>query len=284
MSKVVKKAVKSVAKVAQGVVKAVGKVAEGAVSVVKKVASSKIGKVLVTAAAVYFGGAAISGAMSSTSTAVEGIKAAWSSLSTATTQAMAGEFTQAAGSLKAGIGGQAASAVASPTSLVSPIASAPGAAVTGGGGAAISADAGSAMVNSLNAAGAGSVVPPPVPATAGGGFLSSYGGGMAIAAGSQLVGGIMQGQAQDEQAKQDAARYNANVGGALNAGGARPRGLIGSAPQVKTPQQLSQEEQARQQQMLAGGPAYLKGGLIQQARQPLMSSLSLYPIASNYGA
>ncbi len=143
------------------------------------------------------------------------------------------------------------------------------------------------MVGSLNAAGAGSAAvsaAPAAAATAGGGFLSSYGGGMAIAAGSQLVGGIMQGQAQDEQAKQDAARYNANVGGALGLGGARPRGLIGSAPQVGTPQQLSQEEQARQQQMLAGGPAYLRGGLIQQARQPLMSSLSLYPIASNYGA
>ena len=52
-------------KVVKGVGRATGKVAKGVGNVVKKVASSKFGKILLTAATVYFGGAALMGGLSS---------------------------------------------------------------------------------------------------------------------------------------------------------------------------------------------------------------------------
>ena len=53
-------------KVVKGVTRAVSKVVKGVATAVKKVASSKIGKIIMVAAAVYFGGAALLGAMGST--------------------------------------------------------------------------------------------------------------------------------------------------------------------------------------------------------------------------
>jgi hypothetical protein len=63
MSKVVKKVTRTVSKVVKGVSKAVKGVVKGIGGALKKIAGSKIGKVLLAAATIYFGGAAIMGAM-----------------------------------------------------------------------------------------------------------------------------------------------------------------------------------------------------------------------------
>lgn len=114
MSKVVKKVGKAIKKVVKGVVKGVKKVW-------KKVKESKIGRVVLTAALIYFGGAALSGMWAGGSAgsgfmgtltgglqgAASGVANAWSGITGATASAVSGNFAQAGSQLAAGAKGQA---------------------------------------------------------------------------------------------------------------------------------------------------------------------------------
>jgi hypothetical protein len=119
-------------KVVRGVKRAVGKVANGIAKVVTKVTGSKtlgkIAKVLAVAATIYFGGAAIMGAVGGATAgaaagtgwfsgavtgAGAGISNAWTGLKLAGSAAMSGNFAQAGSSLKTGFtGANAAGATA----------------------------------------------------------------------------------------------------------------------------------------------------------------------------
>lgn len=115
-------------KVVKGIGRAVSKVVKGVVNTVKKVAKSKFGKILIGAALVYFGGAALMGAMGSGAAgtaglsglagAAEGISAAWTSLGTAGSQLLAGNLGNAVSALGSGIGGSAATVGANGAMLV----------------------------------------------------------------------------------------------------------------------------------------------------------------------
>lgn len=228
-------------KVVRGVGRAIGKVVDG----VKKFAKSKVGKVIVAAAALYFGvpmiagavggatagaaagsgffgtiGGAISGGLSG---AAAGISQAWAGLTGAATALGSGSLSGAGTALSGGF---------SPTS-----------AFTAGGGSlapaagALPVQQGSMMANGLPAG-----ISPDAPAVsnyiAGGGApggasgggiigrawesLGPYGKFGVVQAGSQLVGSAMQGigaQKQYEQQRQviaeDRERYNRNVGAPL---------------------------------------------------------------------
>tara|TARA_B100000214_G_C23973626_1_gene631495 strand:- start:3083 stop:4000 length:918 start_codon:yes stop_codon:yes gene_type:complete len=114
MSKVVKKVGRAIKKVVKGVVKGVKKVW-------KKVKESKIGRVVLTAALIYFGGAALSGMWAGGSAgsgfmgtltggiqgAASGVANAWSGITGATASAVSGNFAQAGSQLAAGAKGQA---------------------------------------------------------------------------------------------------------------------------------------------------------------------------------
>jgi len=112
MSKAVRKIGRSIKKVVKGV----GKVAQ-------KAWKSPIGKALMIAGTVYFGGAAIGGMMGGAggagagmlSNAAAGISNAWTSLGTATSAAMGGNFSAAGQALSAGAKG----ATLDPGSLLS---------------------------------------------------------------------------------------------------------------------------------------------------------------------
>ena len=102
MSKVVSgigNAVGGVLKGAVGIVKNIG---EGVGKVVKSIASSNLGKAILIAGAIYFGGAALAGGYGSAATGGSfftgmgaGVSSAASSLSSAWTSAMAGNFAEA---------------------------------------------------------------------------------------------------------------------------------------------------------------------------------------------
>jgi len=211
------KAVKSVGRAVSGVVKGVSNVVKGVVSkvggIVKKIASSKLGKVLIAAAAIYFGGAAImggiqgaaagSGFMGTLSGAISGagtgIANAWAGLTSATSAALGGNFAQAGSALSSGAMGQApisvASGMAAPTAAMTGAAAAPAAA---GAGTAASTAASTAAGTAASTAGAG---------TAASGFsslspLAQYG---IISGGSQLVGGAIQGYGQQKTMEEQRA-------------------------------------------------------------------------------
>lgn len=109
MSKVVKKVGKAIKKVVKGVVKGVKKVW-------KKIKQSKVLKVIAAAALVYFGGAAIMGGLGGAAGgggfagflkgAATGMGNAWSSLGSAASSVMHGQFGAAGSNLMAGIKGQ----------------------------------------------------------------------------------------------------------------------------------------------------------------------------------
>lgn len=234
MSKVVKK-----------VGRAISKVVKGVTNVVKKVASSPIGKVVTAAAAVYFGGAALAGAVGGASagsgvlgTVAGAVKGAAAGIS----NAWAG-VTGAAGALA---GGQGLSAAGSSLSGgLTGAYSAGGSAVAGGVvGAApgmtqaqmlASQNAGISGATEMTNAAAATAFPSstgvantalqlaPAAAKSGGlinGIMSSpYTAPALISGGTQLIGGVMQGiGAREEQKRQedlDAAarnRYNINMG------------------------------------------------------------------------
>jgi len=226
MSKVVKKIGRSIKKVVKGVSKAVSGVVKGATKVVNKVAGSKFGRVLLTAAAVYFGGAALMGGMKAAGTATgflgkigsfvsgagTGIGNAWTNLIQAGSSVFGGEFGQAGGQLMAGAKGQA---------FTPPLDIATTANLSGVSGLDTLRQAGQGMStpltdNALNSAynfspsALGSAGSASAPAS---GLFSSdlakYGlvsGGMQLAGG--LVSGIGQQKALEDQRKFEEERLN----------------------------------------------------------------------------
>lgn len=235
MSKVVKQALggRLISKVFKGVTKAI-----------KKVASSKLGKILITAAAIYFGGAALmggiggatsaaagssflSGASAGLSSAASGISGAWSAL-TGT-----GGLSGAASSLSSGFTG-AMQAGAGGSSLVGAI---PGEIANGmsqaemlatqnagieGATQATNAAASSAFPAATNAATTGLQLTPGAGANPGlisKMMASQYTAPALISGTTQLIGGAMQGYGAQKQQEQQAQlaedqrnRYNTNVG------------------------------------------------------------------------
>jgi len=255
--------------------RAIGKVVKGAVKVVKKVASSPIGKILLAAATIYFGGAAIMGAMGGASAgtgfmgtlsgalsgAGAGISNAWAGLTGAFTGGGLSSLGQGfTGSYSAGSGAVQAANMA-----------ATGGGFTGGGYGSVGLQGQTASTTGLSAAGGGAGLTPPPPG--GGGIISNawnglgeYGKMAAVQGTTQLVGGALQGAGQqkalEEQRKfeldqQQAARdrYNENVGtnwwsGSGNEGAASPS-TYAQAPQsgliagYMTPQERYAEEMRR---------------------------------------
>jgi hypothetical protein len=231
MSKAVKSVGRAISKVQKGMVNLVKKQWAG----VKKFAKSKIGKVIIGAALIYFGGAALMGAMGTSGAAAAAgtsgltgaaanVGAAWSSLGTAGSALAAGEFGTAASALGSGISGTAASAG--------------GSALAGAGGSALAGEAvGTAANTAANTAFTGATetglatLPGDAANVLGkvgtggntgmiGKMMSSqYAAPALIQGGTQLIGGIMQGkgaQQQQEQqiamAEDDRKRYNTNIG------------------------------------------------------------------------
>jgi hypothetical protein len=236
-----------VSKVVKGVGRAVSKVVKGVTNVVKKVASSKLGKVLLTAAAVYFGGAALMGGLntigtstsflsgmgSGLSSAATGIGNAWSALTSGK------GLTAAAGELGSGFMGTSGSVagpgLSVPTSFATPAANTASTLGTQAGNASVLGGSSMTPVNysltsgvtggGLNSAGI-NIAPGLGSAGAGAskgllaGIMSSqYTAPALISGGTQLIGGAMQGYgAQKQQERIDQreedklAAYNRNIG------------------------------------------------------------------------
>ena len=237
------KAVKSIGR-------AIKKVVKGVVKAVKKVAQSKIGRVILAAATVYFGGAAIMGAMGGASAgsgflgtisgaaqgAAAGISSAWSGLTGAAGALAGGQglgaaassigsgFTGAYGAGQAALGGAAAGSSLGGGLSMSPT----GAPQIGGGGlgSGLTAGGGSTGLN-IPGSGVGELIGK---SAADKGIISSawnslgdYGKHAAVQGATQLIGGAVQGMGQQkaleeqrryeqEQAQAARDRYNANVG------------------------------------------------------------------------
>lgn len=267
---------RSVSKVVSGAVDTIKKAASKTVDAVKDVAGSKFGKLIITAAAIYFGGAALSGGLGTIGTETSflsgmgtGVSNAATSLSSAWTSAMKGEFSQAGSQLASGIQGQAAQPttqglVNGSTSLADTGAKMTTQGSTGG----ISTGAGSgtglnAPTSTLNASNAGGMTNAQAGnlstkiSTLGSGAGTGAGadagiaqgliGAAKVTGGMQLAGSVIQGygaqktaeeQRAYELAQQKAAldRVNQNVGTLWwNAPQQQqPTGLINSAAQQPT--------------------------------------------------
>ena len=217
-------------KVVKGIGRAVSSVVKGVVNVVKDVAKSKLGKILITAAAIYFGGAALMGGFSASAAgggfltgASAGLSGAASGVSTAWGSLMAGEIGAAGSALSSGFtgAGAAGAATVAPSGLVTG-AIAPNAFVGG---------APTTMANGLpfnpsdlqvtdyiqKAAGNSALTTPPT-SFMGNMMSSPYAAPAAIMSGTQLIGGAMQGYGAQQEAKrqekmsEDArALYNKNI-------------------------------------------------------------------------
>lgn len=282
------KAVKRIAK-ATGI----AKVFSGIKNVVKKVAKSKIGKILLTAAAVYFGGAALMGAMGGASAgtgimgtlsgavqgAGAGISSAWSGLTGAASAAMGGNFGTAASSLGQGFTGAGA---AGSKAVQAANMAATGGGFTGGGFGSVGVQGQTAasvpgMTTSTTAGavnGAGSVAAtapvtnPGIVSSAWNG-LGEYGKMAAVQGGMQIAGGALQGKAAQDQLEdqrrydeQQAAaarnRYNENVGTSL--WGSAPNNSQYSGPSIYD--QFGRPPQGSPSSV-SGGPMYAQApGLV----------------------
>lgn len=238
MSKVVKSVGRAISKVVKGVVNVVKKVTSGVANFVKKVASSKLGKILITAAAIYFGGAALAGGFGSSAAGGSflsgmgtGVANAASSLSTAWSSALSGNFASAGSSLSAGFQGtttalQAANAGAITNGMTQAQMLASQNAGISGATAATNSAAATAFPASAGVGGGAQLALTPAQVAGSKGLiggLSPMGQYAAISGATQLVGGAVQGygaqKAQEEQRayeqqQADAAqqRYNQNVG------------------------------------------------------------------------
>lgn len=221
MSKAVSSVARSVTNVVKGAVSAVTKITSSAAGAIKDVAKSKLGKAVLIAAAVYFGGAALSGAFGGAAGgatgwagAQAGVSGAASSLSTAWGQALAGNFSQAGSSLGTGFSGNVAGGNASTAMSgldVGGMGSSPsnmGSMTSSGAASPVASGAGSAGAGVGTGTGAGGM-------SVGQGLM----GAAKIQAGTALIGGVMQGKAAQDQRDAELAqasagrdRYNANVG------------------------------------------------------------------------
>lgn len=244
-------------KVVKGVFRAVSKVVSGVVKAVKKVAKSPIGKIILAAATIYFGGAAIMGAMGAPAGsgimgalqgAGAGISNAWTSLLQAGSSALGGNFAQAGSQLSAGFQGTtmaAQNAVAAAAPAASGAAGAFGGNIAGTATAAEGAAAGTGLVNAA-----------PKAAT---GFWGTNAGAATVLAGGQLAGGLIQGVgAQKEAERQERlqaearARYSRNVGTPLWGN----QEFTGYTGQSTTNPLIYQRPEYR----VAGGPTLLEQG------------------------
>jgi hypothetical protein len=221
--------------VVKGIGRAISGVVNGVVNVVKSVASSSLGKILLTAATVYFGGAALmggfgasaaggsflTGASAGLSGAATGVSTAWGSL-------MAGNVGAAGSALGSGFTGASAAGAATtaPAGLVTGAMQTGMTAGTGGAAGLTSTPGaltsgttvpGAASLNipasaGLNSAGVASTLPVgstlsalnTAAAPASSGFwsgLGPYGQYAAISGGTQLIGGAMQGYGAQQEAQ-----------------------------------------------------------------------------------
>jgi len=241
MSKVVSGIGNALGSVVKGAVNVVKSVGSGVSGLVKNIASSKLGKAVMIAAAIYFGGAALSGGFSSMGAGGSffsgmgtGVANAASSLSTAWTSAMSGNFSQAGSALSSGFSGEVAAAPGTNALAgnysVAGTTSAPAAAP-----AAPPAAAAPPPSPVYPQAPVVSPVTPPsvVPSTAlpptgtWDKIVSSpYTAPSLISGGMQVGGAIIQGKAQEKQlkdqreyeermAREGRERYNANAGARL---------------------------------------------------------------------
>jgi hypothetical protein len=241
MSKAVKRVGRAIGKVVKGVSKVFSKVG----GLAKGLTKSKFGRVVLMAAAIYFGGAALMGGISGMgaggagflSGAGTGISNAWTGLLNAGSSALGGEFATAGSQLSAGFQGAAyAPAATAPGTSAGTMAAfgpAPEALASG-----IQSGAGMPMANSvagspllsaptaMTAAAPAGAAPTAANSLWNSAFMNSYGGAAAIMGGSQLAGGLISGAGQqkalddqrayEEKAAADQrARYNANVGTSL---------------------------------------------------------------------
>ena len=225
-------------KVVKGVSRAVSKVASGVKNVVKKVASSKIGKIALAAAAIYFGGAALMGAVGGASAgtgiagtlsgaisgAGAGISSEWSGLTGALG---AGSLSGAASSLGSGFTGAYGAGMSAVAPQLATAMGGAGAGAAGAGAAPMATYAvpGAKTATGLNLLGADAASSGII----GKMMASPYTAPALISGGTQLIGGAMQGygaQKQYEQQKQDQLdleaaardRYNRNIGTRLFGG------------------------------------------------------------------
>jgi len=223
MSKVVKSVGRAISGVVKGVVKAVKGVVKGVGSAIKKIGSSKIGKVLLAAATIYFGGAAIMGAMGGAGASTgffgtiggaikgagAGISSAWSGLTGAAGAAMGGNFGAAGSSLSQGfMGANAAGAGAVGGVSAVPMNIAAGTQASGAVTAPVGSSAVAAQPLSSAAAGGGVAGGAGAGAGAGGsaGFFSDplvkY---AAVTGGTQLAAGAIQGYGQQKAMEEERA-------------------------------------------------------------------------------
>lgn len=239
-------------KVVKGIGRAIGKVVKGVVKAVKGFAKSTVGKVLIAAATVYFGGAAIMGAVGGASAgtgvmgtiggalkgATAGIANAWSGLTAAGSAALGGNFSAAGSSLGSGFTGSygagQSAVLGSGTGLSASAGGATGltvpsssAATTGGSQYSLTAGSGGGAGTGLTAGPSALTTPPSV---GGSGIVSrawnslgDYGKMAAVSGTMNLAGGAIQGYGQQKamedqrnyELEQQAAardRYNQNVG------------------------------------------------------------------------
>lgn len=222
MSKIVSGIGNAIGGVVKGVGDAVSGVVKGVSSAVGELAKSPIVKIALGAAVIYFGGAALMGAMGGMgagwgtlsgaisgagSGAMAGLSSAWSAAGVASSALMSGEFAAAGSALSGGMTGAYAAGAGS-VAAAAPIAATTGLPTAAAGGAP--------------AATTPSFIKPPLEAmtvtpqsgiigktAAAGGFWSSpYAAPAAIQGGMQLAGGIIQG-AGAERAQQDQRDYEA---------------------------------------------------------------------------
>lgn len=286
------KAVKSVGKAVKGVVKGVAKVAKAATTVargvvkgvgklVSRVAKSDIGKALLIAATIYFGGAAFMGAMGGAAAgsgfmgtiagavkgAGAGITSAWGGLTSAATAFMGGNMAGAGSALSQGFMGANAAGGA---------AVAGAAPLAGAASTAATSFANPGLLQAANIPGAAGAAG----GAASGGLLSGlspmaqYG---LIQSGSQLVGGMMQGAAADKQYQEELRqeelarqRRNENIGAQI----IRPADEMGDYPTIQEREEMRRIDPITGQPILAGSPRQV--GLIGGAFQPhpMLSSLN----------
>jgi phage-related protein len=239
MSKAVKKVGRAVSGVVKGVTKAAGGAVKGVSNVVKKIAANPIGRLVLTAGAVYFGGAAIMGAMGGASAgtgfmgtlsgglkgAAAGIGNAWTGLTSAGSAAMGGNFAQAGSALKGGMTGAHSAgfnavAPAGSTGLLGGANAAGNAGIVSSGTGAPVAQTGAQYNQAFNMA------TQAAPAEAGGSLAKAVTRSAMINAGTQLAGNAMSGMAEEgkykamlKEEERDRARHSDNVGARLFADG-----------------------------------------------------------------
>lgn len=285
-----------------GVLKGVGDAVDGAVkgvgSLAKQIYESKIGKAIIIAGAIYFGGAALAGGFGTVGTSTSflsgmgaGVSTAATSLEAAWTLAGQGEFAAAAGKIggsygaafDAGAGITAAPTTAALTSATT-VASAPAAAPVTAGAPGVLNPAAAELYTPVAQTAAGAGAPAatqpwyaqaldyitPKSELAQYGLISG-----AATIGGNLIAGIGQQQAVEDQRNYEAEQLqaaqdtrNANVGAELFAPG-QYAAAPGPAP---APAGLARRYMP---QVAPGSPGYVPGSQFAQAYNRLPPGMGL---------